>query len=101
MQFDQSKIKIEVESSEDMEINLDEGFVRGTFEIGQSSEAEQAEEGEDKDEEVRDDLGKKTMEGRKIKHGKNKRGGGNLFEGRYMKQNKHTIEGLMKTYGKL
>jgi len=36
-QANRSKMKIEVESSEDMEINQDEGYVRETFEIGQSS----------------------------------------------------------------
>lgn len=49
------------------------------------NKAEQAEEGEDTDEEVRTDLDKKTMERREISHGKNKKGGGNLSVGRFMR----------------
>lgn len=33
-QFDRRRIKIDIESSEEMEINQDEGFLRGTSEIG-------------------------------------------------------------------
>lgn len=36
-QFDRSRIEIEIESSEDMEINQAEDFLRGNFEVGQSS----------------------------------------------------------------
>lgn len=66
-----------------------------------SSEAEQAEEAEGIDEGVGDDLDKKTMGRRKIRHGNNKKGAKNLSEGRLKKQSKHTTERPMKTSGKL
>lgn len=85
--------------------------MRGAFEIGQSSKnvkrgrtggrgRGQAEEGKDAYEEVRADLGKKTMERRETRHGKNKKGRGNLSVGRLMRQSRLTIKKQMKTFEK-
>lgn len=64
------------------------------------NKAKQVEEGEDVEEEVRTDLGKKTMERRETSLWKNIKEGGNLSVGRSMRQSRLTIKKQIKTFKK-